>query len=242
MKTDILGVLFDNYTVDESVDIAIKSLSNKKPFVIFTPNPEIVNVTKKDKEFTQILNSADIVTPDGIGIVYASKILNGNITSRAPGFDISKGIIKMLDQIGGSVYIFGGKPGIAELAAENLKKEYKNLVISGVRNGYFDDDNEIVEDISAVSPDLLMVCLGAPKQEKWIYKNKERLNSGIIIGAGGSVDVLSGQVKRAPEFYTKHGLEWLYRLINQPTRIKRMIKLPLFLIDVLVKGEKNNAR
>ncbi len=241
MKTDILGVLFDNYTVDEAVDVATESLDNKKGFVIFTPNPEIVNVTKKDKEFTKILNSADIVTPDGIGIVYASKILKGNITSRAPGFDISKGIIEKLDKKGGSLYIFGGKPGVAELAAENLKKEYKNLVICGVHNGYFDDDSEIIESVAQASPDLLMVCLGAPKQEKWIYKNKEKLNAGIIIGAGGSVDVLSGQVKRAPEFYTKHGLEWFYRLITQPTRIKRMIKLPLFLIDVMVKGEKNNA-
>ena len=242
MKTDILGVLFDNYTVEESVDVAIKSLASNKPFVIYTPNPEIVNVTKTDKEFLKILNSADIVTPDGIGIVYASKILKGNITNRAPGFDISKGIIKRLDEISGSVYIFGGKDGVAELAAENLKKEYRNLVISGVHNGYFEDDSEIIEDISKASPDLLLVCLGAPKQEKWIYQNKEKLNAGIIIGAGGSVDVLSGQVKRAPEFYTKHGLEWFYRLITQPTRIKRMIKLPLFLIDVLLKGERNNAR
>lgn len=241
MKTNILGVQFDNYTVEESINKSLKSLENKKGFVIYTPNPEIVNVTKKDKDFADILNSADIVTPDGIGIVYASRILKGNIKYRAPGFDISKGIIEKLNERGGSVYLFGGKPTVAETAAENLKKEYKNLVICGTHDGYFEDDSEIISSISQAEPDLLLVCLGAPKQEKWIYENKERLNAGILIGAGGSIDVLAGQAKRAPEFFTNHGLEWLYRLIKQPSRIKRMIKLPLFLIDVILKGERNNA-
>jgi len=242
MKTDILGVQFDNYTVEESVEKAVLAIKDKKGFVIYTPNPEIVNITKKDKSFTEILNSADIVTPDGIGIVYASRLLKGNITNRAPGFDISKGIIEKLNESGGSVYLFGGKPTVSQIAADNLKKEYENLVICGTSDGYFDDDSEIIADISKASPDLLLVCLGAPKQEKWIFENKDKLNAGILIGAGGSIDVLAGQVKRAPKFYTDHGLEWFYRLINQPTRISRVIKLALVLVDVMLKGEKNNAR
>lgn len=240
MKTNILGVEFDNFTVEETVEKAISSLKNDKPFVIYTPNPEIVNVAKKDKEFTDILNQADVVTPDGIGIVYASKILKGHIKFRAPGFDISTGIIEKLNESGGSVYLFGGKEGVASKAGTNLQNKYKNLKIAGTHNGYFSDDTDIIADIKEKSPDLLLVCLGAPKQEKWIHKNKNNLNAGIIIGAGGSIDVYAGNVKRAPEIFTNNGLEWLYRLIKEPSRYKRMTKLPLFLVDVFLKGERNN--
>lgn len=241
MKTNILGVKFDNFTVEESVEKALKSLENRKGFVIYTPNPEIVNITKKDKEFADILNSADIVTPDGIGIVYASKILRGHIKHRAPGFDISTGIIEKLNEKGGTVFLFGGKDGVASDAAINLQSKYKNLKIVGTHNGYFKDDEDIIKEIKEKSPDLLLVCLGAPKQEKWIYKNKDILNAGILIGAGGSIDVYAGVAKRAPEFFTNNGLEWLYRLIKEPSRYKRMAKLPLFLVDVFLKGERNNA-
>ena len=239
MKTDIFGVLFDNYTIDEAVQKAVSSLEEDKPFVIATPNPEIVDVARKDSEYKAILNSSDIVTPDGIGIVYASKFLNGNIKERAAGFDIVCGIISELDKCSGSVFLFGSKPGVAESAANNLLKKYENLKIAGCRNGYFKDDSEIISAIQESKPDLLLVCLGAPKQEKWISKNKYILNAKIIIGAGGTLDVLAGNVKRAPEIYIKLGLEWLYRLLKEPRRIGRMIKLPLFLLDVIVKKGKD---
>ncbi len=239
MKTDIFGVLFDNYTINEAIDKAIKSLDNDKPFIIATPNPEIVNLARNDKEYKQILNTSDIVTPDGIGIVYASKIVKGNIKERAAGFDIVCGIIEELDKRAGSVFLFGSKPDVAETAAEKLKEKYNNLTISGCRNGYFDDDSEIIKEIQESKPDLLLVCLGAPKQEKWIYKNKDLLNAKILVGAGGTLDVLAGNVKRAPEIYIKFGLEWFYRLIKEPKRIGRMIKLPVFLLDVIVKKGKD---
>lgn len=238
MKTDILGVLFDNNTVDETVNKACEAIADGKRLFIVTPNPEIVNIACGDGEFKNVLNSADIVTPDGIGIVYASKLLGGNISVRAAGFDIVCSIIEKLDGIGGSLYLFGGKPGVAETAAEKLSEKYKKLVISGTQNGYFDDDTDIIADIADKKPDLLLVCLGAPKQEKWIYKNADRLGAKVMIGAGGSIDVLAGTAKRAPDIFIKCGLEWLYRLLKQPSRIGRMIKLPLFLVKVLFNKKR----
>lgn len=238
MKTDIMGVMFDNYSISQAVEKAVSF--EKKPFVIVTPNPEIVQAAKKDESFKNVLNSADIVTPDGIGIVYASKILKGNIKERAAGFDICCGIIEKLSEIGGSVYLFGGKPGVAECAAENIKEKYKGILISGTADGYFDDEKEkkIISDISEKAPDLLLVCLGAKKQECWIEKHKNELNAKILIGAGGTVDVLAGKVKRAPDIYIKLGLEWFYRLVKEPSRFGRMMQLPLFLLEIIFKRGK----
>ncbi len=246
MKTNILGVEFDNNTIQQSADIAFDAVLNNKQCIIYTPNPEIVMAATEDLEFLKILNSADIVTPDGIGIVYASKILKGNINQRAAGFDIVKEILKRLSTSNKSVYIFGGKPGVAETAKENIINEYNGINVVGTHDGYFDDDLEIICDINEKSPDLLLVCLGAPKQEKWIHENKEKLNAKIMIGAGGSVDVFAGTAKRAPDIFIKFGLEWFYRLLCQPSRIGRMMKLPQFLIKVILNktviGEDESER
>lgn len=235
LKTNIMGVMFDNYTIQETVQKAIAF--DNVPFVIVTPNPEIVQVAKNDKEFKVVLNSANIVTPDGIGIVYASKILGGNIKQRAAGFDICCGILDILAEKKGTVYLFGGKPGVAELASEKIEQKYKGVSVVGTSDGYFDEQKEkaIVEDIKVKKPDLLLVCLGAKKQELWIHKYKDVLGAKILIGAGGSIDVFAGTVKRAPDLFIKFGLEWLYRLIKQPKRFIRMLQLPLFLIEIVVK-------
>ena len=144
MKTEIMGVCFDNFSVEESVEKAMSALKAGKKFFIVTPNPEIVNVAIKDEKYKKVLNSADVVTPDGIGIVYASKMLGGNVKTRAPGFDIVKGILKELSATYGSVYLFGGKPGVADMAAEKIKVDYPGIKIAGTDNGYFDDDTKII--------------------------------------------------------------------------------------------------
>lgn len=235
MKTDIFGVKFDNFTVNETVEKAV-SFENV-PFAIFTPNPEIVQAARKDGGFCEVLNSADVVTPDGIGIVYASKIIGGAIKERAAGFDICCGILEKLADKNGTVYLFGGIPEVANIAKDNIESKYKGISVVGTSDGYFDKEKEqkIIEDIKQKKPDLLLVCLGAKKQEVWIYENKDILDAKILIGAGGSIDVFAGTVKRAPDIFIKLNLEWFYRLIKQPSRFVRMLQLPLFIIEVVLK-------
>ena len=177
---------------------------------------------------------------DGIGVVYASRILNDPLKERAAGFDIACGVIDRIPESGHRLYLFGGKPGIAEQAKRNLEEKYPFIQIVGTRNGYFnpEDSQRIVNEINSVGADIVFVCLGAPKQEKWIYENQDKLRARVLMGIGGSLDVFAGEVERAPEAWCKLGLEWLYRLIKEPWRFKRMLALPKFALTVLFKGER----
>lgn len=240
-KVNILGVRVSKVNVDQASDVIIKFVENKeKGKSVFTPNSEIIMMAYRDKEFADLLNSSDLLTADGIGVVYASRIVKNPIKERAAGYDIACMTLEKLSKIGGSVYLFGSKPGVAEKAGENIVAKYPGVKIAGYSDGYFNDEKEqtIINNINRANPDLLFVCLGAPKQEKWIYEHKEGLNAGVCLGIGGSLDVFAGTVKRAPEFYTKHGIEWLYRLIKQPSRFVRMLDLPRFGLKVLLKGRK----
>ena len=227
-KVDIFGVKVDNLSMDEAVARVSSWLSeDSDPKAIYTPNSEIIMSAKKDPSFLNLLNSADLITPDGIGVVKAGKILGNPIKMRVGGFDLSCRIIEFLDEKGMSLFILGGKPGVADMAAENLKKKYKKLIIAGTNDGYFKDDEPIIEKISAAKPDYLMVCLGSPKQEKWIFEHKDKLNAKVLIGAGGSADVFAGTMERAPEFFINHNLEWLYRIVKGK-RLKRSLSLFAF--------------
>ena len=142
--------------------------------------------------------------------------------------------------LGKTVYLFGSKPGVAELAKQNIESKYEGIEVVGISDGYFDTEKEkqIIADINDKKPDVLLVCLGAPKQEKWIYEHKDVLDVKVCLGVGGTLDVISGQSERAPEFYIKHNIEWLYRLKKQPSRIGRMMDLPKFGFTVLLHGRK----
>lgn len=235
---NILGVHVNKYTMDEAVNKASSLLESDSMSMIFTPNSEILLYASNNPEFTSVLNSADMIIPDGIGVVYGAKILGSPLPERVAGYDLVCNLFPVMAKKGQSVYLLGAKPGVAELAAKNLSEKYPGLVIAGTHDGYFKEDDEVIESINNASPDFLMVCLGFPKQENWIYKNREKLNARLAIGAGGCLDVFAGTVQRAPEFYCKHGLEWLYRLIKQPSRFVRMLALPKFGLKVLFKGRK----
>lgn len=239
-KVNILGVNVDKVNIGEAVEAISKMLDEHCVHTVFTPNSEIILSAYHDKDFCDILNSADLLTADGIGVVYASKILNDPIEERAAGFDIACGVIDKISESGHRLYLFGGKPGIAEKAKKNLEAKYPFIQIVGTRNGYFkDEDNtEIITDINMVDADIVFVCLGAPKQEKWIAENKHKLRAKVLMGIGGSLDVFAGEVERAPEVWCKMGLEWLYRLIKEPWRFKRMLALPKFGFTVLIKGRR----
>lgn len=227
-KVNILGVQVDSLSMAEATERVKEYLDGEeRGRVIYTPNSEIIMAAKEEAGFKVVLNSADLVVPDGIGVVKAGKILGTPIPERVGGFDLTCSVMPYLDSQKKSLFIFGGKPGVAEKAAENLSKQYPGIVMAGTNDGYFSDDEPIVQKISAAAPDYLMVCLGAPKQEKWIAAHKNELNAKVIIGAGGSADVFAGTMNRAPEFFIKHNLEWLYRIVKGK-RFKRSLKLISF--------------
>ena len=240
-KVNILGVNVSKHTIDSASDMIFDCVKNgKRNVCVYTPNSEIIMMAYRDSGFSKILNDADALLADGIGVVYASKILKNPILQRAAGYDTACAALKKLADINAGVYLFGSKPGVAESAGEEMAKRYPGIRIVGCSDGYFDSESEkeIIADINEKKPDFLFVCLGAPKQEKWLDKNRDKLDFGVAMGLGGSLDVFAGTVKRAPEFYQKHGIEWLYRLLKQPGRIWRMMDLPKFAFTVLVKGRK----
>ena len=234
-KIDVLNVKFDNITKQEAVAFALDSIHHRRGGYVVTPNPEIVMEAAVNPDLSNALDCAELVLPDGIGIIYGARILGTPLREKVPGIDFADDLMEQLAKRGGSVYLFGAKPGVAEKAAAKLAKKHSGLVISGCSDGYFTDDSGIIKEINHAKPDLLLVCLGFPKQEIWMHQNKEHLNVGLMAGLGGSLDVFAGEVLRAPVSWQKLGLEWLYRLMKQPSRIGRMMRLPLFLLCVIKK-------
>ena len=248
MRVDVLGVPFDSTTKDRAVSYAMELMGERRGAYIVTPNPEIVWACRTDRELLGIIEGASIVLPDGIGIIYGAKILGTPLTELIPGIDFAVALLKKMAEDGKSVFLFGSKPGVAEEAAAKLERDIPGLVISGIQNGYFDDVSPIIDSINGEKPDVVFVCLGSPKQELFMSQYAGSIDAGLMIGLGGSLDVFAGLVSRAPERMRKLGLEWLYRLITDPRRIGRMMRLPLFLgavVKTRIFGrtrEKNDAR
>jgi len=177
--------------------------------------------------------------PDGAGVVLGAKILGHSFKGgRVPGIELGEKIIEQCALKGYRVFLFGGKPGVAQTASEKLCEKYPGLIVCGTHDGYFQDDGEIIKEINDSRTDFLVVCLGVPKQELWMSKHRTELNVKLMAGLGGSIDGYAGIVKRAPEFFQKTGTEWLYRLIKDPKRIKRILKLPKFVFGTLLEKFK----
>ena len=240
MRIDVLGVGFDNMTMEQAVAEGVRLLNTPGAHYAVTPNPEIVEVCREDEDARRAVNGADLVLADGIGIIYGARMLGTPLKGRVTGIGFAQGLMARMAESGKSLYLLGAKPGVAEKAAENLQRQYPGLVIAGTHDGYFQEDGPVVEAIRASGADAVFVCLGAPKQEKWMRENGEAAGARLLVGLGGCLDVFSGEVKRAPEVFQKLGLEWLHRLVTNPSRIGRMMKLPLFLVHVA--GEKRNRR
>lgn len=229
MKKEILGICFDDVTLDEAAQAGAEFLSGSGFHYAVTPNPEFILAAETDLEFKAILNQADLVLPDGIGVVYSAKILGTPLKERVPGIDFASRMLEALDQMGGRLFLLGSKPGVAEQAGENILAQHPNIVLCGTQDGYFTDELAVVRKVADAKPDLLFVCLGAPKQEKWIARWGLHTGAKLAIGLGGALDVYAGNVERAPEQWQKMGLEWAYRLKKEPKRIVRMARLPLVL-------------
>lgn len=242
MRIDILGVGFDNLTMDEAVQAAIAHIKARGRAYVVTPNPEIVMLCRERSEVLPAVNGADMVLADGIGVVYGAKILKTPLKERVAGFDFACGVLSELAKAGGSVFLFGAKPSVADMAAAQIERAYPGIIVCGTNDGYFDDDLPIIAKINASRPDFLLVCLGAPKQELWMRDNAKNLDVGLMAGLGGSLDIFAGTMARAPELWQKLGLEWLYRLLKEPRRICRMMKLPRFMLAVIgkrLRGKKD---
>lgn len=235
-RLEILGIAIDNVDMDTALDRVAELMARPGLSMIFTPNAEMVMAAQQDKELAGILNSGDLVVPDGIGIVYASRMYGNPLPERVAGYDLMERMLGYLGGGGMSIYLFGGKPGIADRAGAEIKKRFPGIQVKGVHHGYFSAEDEpgILQDINDSGADVLFAALGSPKQERWIYHNRERLKVKVAMGVGGSLDVLAGEVKRAPGMFRNLGLEWFYRLITQPWRAKRMMALPRFAIRVLM--------
>jgi len=235
MRTDVLGVSFDNITAAQAVSRACEIIGGGENAYVVTPNPEIVWMARRDSALRDAIAGAGLVLADGIGVVLGARILGTPLRAKIPGIDFAEMLFAEMAKAAQSVYLLGAKPGIAEEAGRRLAAKYPGLIIAGTSDGYFKDDEPVVDAINAARPDVLLVCLGAPRQELWMAKNVKMLDVRLCAGLGGSLDVFAGMVKRAPAFWQKLQLEWLYRLISQPSRIKRMIKLPLFVLAVIWK-------
>ncbi len=229
MKREILGINFDDLTLDEAVQAGTRFLSGSDFHYVVTPNPEFILDAETDLEFKSILNQADLVLPDGIGVVYSAQILGTPIKGRVPGIDFASGMLAVLNQMGGRLFLLGAKPGVAEQAGEHILGQFPNIVLCGTQDGYFTDELAVVRKVADTKPDLLFVCLGAPKQEKWMARWGIHTGAKLAVGLGGALDVFAGNVERAPKQWQKMGLEWAYRLKKEPKRIVRMARLPAVL-------------
>lgn len=222
------GLNIDSFTFDEAVEYA-NNISGQ----VVTINPEMISNAVKDTDFAEIINNADLVIPDGIGVEIGLKILGYNV-KRIAGIEFSHRMIEECAKNNQSVALIGAKPEIVKKAKENLVKEFSSLYITYIHDGYFKEDEQVLEELKIRQPRLVLCALGSPKQEEFILKAKSILPEALFVGVGGSFDVWSGEVKRAPEIYQKLGLEWLYRTIMEPKRFKRIFPtLPLFVLKVL---------
>ena len=232
MRINVLGVGFDNVTMAEAVARGRELLDAGGCHYVVTPNPEIVEACRADAEAMAAVNGADLVLPDGIGVIYGAKMLKTPLKERVPGIEFGTAMLEYCAKSGKPVFFLGAKSGVAEQAAENLRQRFAGLTVAGTADGYFKDDAKAAEAIRASGADMALICLGAPKQEKFMSTYGAATGAKLMLGLGGSLDVFAGVAQRAPEFYVNHNLEWFYRLMKNPSRIGRMMKLPLFLVHV----------
>lgn len=231
---EILTIPFIDSNMDEFMNGMIypRLMNQEKTFVV-TANPEIVEYANEHQDYKDIIISADYITPDGVGLIMASKWLNQPLQERITGFDLMNELFRVADEKALKVYLLGAEENVIEAAALKVKELYPGLELVGYNHGYIDiKDDTLPKSIAELEPDIILTALGFPRQEKWVSRHYALFNKGLFMGVGGSFDVLAGKVNRAPVFWQKMRLEWLYRLIQQPSRWKRMLALPRFVLKV----------
>lgn len=241
-KITILGIPFDNMTKKEFLEKLYVRMNRKEKTFLVTANPEIVMYAHDNPDYYKLLMEADFIAPDGIGIVQASRKLQTPIKERVPGFELMLGLLEIASMKNKRVYFIGAKEDIINLTVSNVSKKWPDLEIAGYHHGYFDhEDPQMIEQVKATRPDIVLVAFGFPRQEKWIKSYLASADYGIAVGVGGSFDVLSGKTKRAPYLVQRFHIEWLYRLVKQPSRYKRMLALPYFIREVYRQNKKEET-
>lgn len=210
--------------------------------LIVTLGPEMVMRARRDEAFRAAVEAADLVVPDGIGVVLAARWCGIPAPGRVAGIDLLEELCRRLAARSGRVFLLGAAPGVAEVAARRLQERHPGLQVAGVLDGYFRDDQAVVEALQASGADLLLVGMGSPRQELWMLQHGSRLGIPVGMGVGGSFDVLAGRLRRAPRWMIRLGLEWLYRLLREPGRLGRQMALPRFLLAVLFRGRRAVVR
>lgn len=239
---NILGIQFSKLSLRETISLIDYKVSENtdRIFHIITANPEIAVQIQEDPELKKISLEADIITPDGVGIVLASRLKGDPVQERVTGYDLLLESLKVGNEKGWSFYLLGSEEKVNMKAAEYIIKNYPNVKITGRHNGYYEreEEHKLVEEIKRFKPDILIVALGAPLADKWIYRYKNKLNAKVAFGVGGSLDVISGKVKPTPEVWKKLNLEWLHRRITQPSRKERQKKLKIFAYRAIIEAIK----
>ena len=240
-KIDILGVGVNSLTMNEAIEQIETFFEQRKPTLIATANAEMLMRATHDKELKNILNSAELVVPDGAGTVWAAHYLGHDMPERVAGYDLAQELMRRAPEKNRRIYFFGSAPGVADKAKIKAEELYPGIQIVGTRNGFFTeaDEPQIISNIKTAQPDLLLVALGVPKQEKWLAKYKDELNVPVSIGVGGTFDVMAGVMKRAPKWMQRAKLEWLFRAMLQPKRAGRLIALPKFVLKVHSSKQKS---
>ncbi|MFC5451406.1 WecB/TagA/CpsF family glycosyltransferase [Paenibacillus aestuarii] len=239
-KVRIYGVPISKLDMKMTVAYLSDAIARRQPHQIITANPIMVMAALEDPAYMRIMQSAELVVPDGTGVVWAANYVGDPVAERVPGYDLLQELMKAGEAKGWKVYLLGASPEVIQAAAERLKASYPGIQLVGVRDGYFKDaqDEEVIADIVKAAPDLLFVGRSVATQEPWIAKYKEQLGIPVMMGVGGSFDVLSGKLKRAPKLFQKLRLEWFYRLLQEPWRYKRMLVLPKFALKVMRDKDK----
>ena len=235
MKERMFGVDVNTESSESTMRHIFSQLDAGKKSFIVAINPEKLMKSRRDDELRDILNAATVGIPDGIGVVLASRLRGGNIKGRITGIDMMESLCSEAGMRDVPVFLYGAKPGVANKAAENLQEKYPSLRVAGTLDGYEKDEQKIIQTINDSGAKILFVALGSPTQEHFIIRNMDKLNVMVFQGVGGSFDVFSGNIDRAPEAFRKFGLEWLYRLLKEPSRWKRQLELPKFLLAVLTE-------
>ena len=233
-RVNILGVDVDAVTMAEAVNVVRRAMDTRAGVMVATANAEMLMRATHDEELRRILNASALVVPDGAGTVWAARHLGHAMPERVAGYDLAQELLRCAPAEGRRVYFFGSAPGVAEKAKAKAEQLYPGIEIVGVRNGFFSsaDNAAIIAEIRAACPDLLLVALGVPKQEKWIAAHLAELDVPAAIGVGGTLDVMAGVMKRAPYWMQKAKLEWLFRGLMQPKRAGRLLALPKFVLKV----------